>query len=229
MAAVTHDLGQGEIETCLGFRPGLHRYAKARSARLAAIHGDDEGALAPRPVVRIDVGSAEEHPILDGDRVEFAGAHAEEGEALAGIGLRHDADALRIVLGAPETQQRRVQELLPRMRSDGVAEQRLIIAAYEPVGPAVLLVGPAARQVVDGGDVVIDDRLVADRRADNTVAALPERIEQDLEPIGSQDSLLRGIHEASSDELYSTWSIIAHLPVGVKPAGGQILGSRDGH
>jgi len=50
------------------------------------------------------------------------------------------------------------------------------------------------------------------RWADNTVAALPERIEQDLEPIDSQDSLLRGIHEASSDELYSTLSIIAHLP-----------------
>jgi hypothetical protein len=110
------------------------------------------------------------------------------------------------------------------MRSDGVTEQHFVISTDETIMPAILLVGPSTRQVVDGGDVVVDNCLVADGWADNTVAALPERIEQDLEPIDSQDSQLRGIHEASSDELYSTLSIIAHLPVGVKPAGGQILG-----
>ena len=37
--------------------------------------------------------------------------------------------------------------LLPAVRADGVAEQRLVVAAFDPVGAAVLLVGPADREV----------------------------------------------------------------------------------
>lgn len=113
VAAVSHDLGQGEIETCGGFWPSVHGYAKARSARLAAVHGDDEGVLASCTIMWIDVGSTEKYLVLDCDRMKFAGAHADEGEPFTWIGLRHYADALRIMFGAPKTQQRRVQKLLP--------------------------------------------------------------------------------------------------------------------
>ena len=51
----------------------------------AAVHRDDERALAPRLVVRIDVRAMQEHPILNGDRVQLAGAHGEEGVALCAV------------------------------------------------------------------------------------------------------------------------------------------------
>ena len=43
-------------------RAGVHRDAEAGAAGLAAIDRDDEGALAPRLVVRIDIGAAEKAP-----------------------------------------------------------------------------------------------------------------------------------------------------------------------
>ena len=55
MLALDEKLGQREIEAGLGLRPGLHRDAKTGAARLAAIDGDDEGALRAAP------GSADRH------------------------------------------------------------------------------------------------------------------------------------------------------------------------
>ena len=143
-------------------RAGVHRDAEAGAAGLAAVHRDDERALAPRLVVRIDVRALQEHAVLDGDGVQLAGAHAEEGVALAPAPASAvTVDAVGLLLGAPQAQQRRVQEALPGMRADGVAEQRLVVAPLQAVVAAVLLVGPAGRQVGDRRDVVVDDRLIA--------------------------------------------------------------------
>ena len=49
--------------------------------RLAAVHRDDERAFRRVAVVRIDVAGREEDPVLDGDRMQLAGAHGEEGKA----------------------------------------------------------------------------------------------------------------------------------------------------
>ena len=75
------------------------------------------------------------------------------------------------------------------MRPDDVAEQRLVVAARQPVVAAVLLVGDAARQVVDGFNVIVDDRLVADRRTDDTILPLAKRCEQRFDASHSQDGL----------------------------------------
>ncbi len=49
---------------------------------------------------------------------------------------------------------------------------------------ALVLVGPADRQVPGRGDVVVDDRLIAHRRSDHAIAALRQS-EQSLVQAGS--------------------------------------------
>ena len=65
VAVVVEQLGQRDVEAGVGLRAGVHRDAEAGAAGLAAIDGDDEGAVAPGLVVRVDIGPAEEDPVLD--------------------------------------------------------------------------------------------------------------------------------------------------------------------
>ena len=80
-----------------------------------------------------------------------------------------------------------MQEVLPGARADHVAEQRLVLAADEAVGAAVLLVGPASGQVVARRQLVVDDRLIANRRADHGEAAAPQRVEEGVERFAFYD------------------------------------------
>ena len=79
MSAV-EDLGQRQVIPRLGLGAGPHRRAEAGRGGLEAVHRDDERVLPPRGVVGVGVCPAEEHLVLDGDPVEFAGAHADEGQ-----------------------------------------------------------------------------------------------------------------------------------------------------
>ena len=79
MIVAIEQFGQGEVETGLRLRTGLHRDAEAGSAGFAAVHGDEEivlAAAADNPCS--GYGPLDEHPVLNGDRVKFAGAHAEK-------------------------------------------------------------------------------------------------------------------------------------------------------
>ncbi len=67
------------------------------------------------------------------------------------------------------------------MRADGVAEQRRVVAAAQPVVAAVLLVGPARGQVSARAKLVVDDRLLAHRRSHDRVAAGAEGVEEPVE------------------------------------------------
>ncbi len=151
------------------------------------------------------MGAAEEHPILDRDRIQLAGAHADEGEPLGGDGLRHHPHTVGVALGVPQAQHRRMQKFLPRMRTDGIAEKRLVVAAHEPVAPAVLLVGPAPRQIGERDDIVVDDGLVANGRTDHAIAPPPQRVNQRLQPLDRRHGRLGGVHRACLD-LVSTAS-----------------------
>jgi len=55
MSVLLDELGQGQVETGLDLRPGIHRGAKAGAARLTAIDCDDEGAVAPNLVGLVEV------------------------------------------------------------------------------------------------------------------------------------------------------------------------------
>jgi len=61
--------------------------------------------------------------------------------------------------------------------------------------PALLLVGPAARQIGERGDVVVDDRPVAHRRPEDTEAAPLQRIEQHVGAIAGQDAVWNRVHQ----------------------------------
>ena len=69
------------------------------------------------------------------------------------------------------------------MRADDVTEQRFIVAARQAVRAGFLMVGPAGRQIAEGGDFVINDGVVAKRRPDDAIAALAQQVDQILEPL----------------------------------------------
>ncbi len=80
------------------------------------------------------------------------------------------------------------------MRPDRIAEQRIVVAPDQPVMPALLLVGPAARQIGEPGDVVVDDRPVAHRRPEDAEAAPAQGIEERSNAIARQDAEHDGVH-----------------------------------
>ena len=78
VAAVLEHLGEREVVAGGRLRPGVHRDAEAGGGGLAAVDGDDERALAAALVVLVDVAALHEHAVLHRDRVQVAGAHADE-------------------------------------------------------------------------------------------------------------------------------------------------------
>ena len=101
------------------------------------------------------------------------------------------------------------------MRPDGVAEQRLVGAALDAVGAAVLDVGPARRQIGDACDVVEDDRGVAQRRPDDAIAAAGERRDQRLQAV----TVI--IRRCATCAGLSVPSAILFTPSDVRPGGPQ--------
>ena len=71
-----------------------------------------------------------------------------------------------------------------------VAEERAIAPARESVGPRLLRIGPSDRQVVGRGESIVDDRAVADGRANQVVASPLQRLTQHRER-GSLNNLHR--------------------------------------
>ncbi len=62
-------------------RAGAHRGAEAGAAGDGAVDRHDEGLAAPVGVVLVDVGTAAEHLVVDGEGREIAGPYAQEGHA----------------------------------------------------------------------------------------------------------------------------------------------------
>jgi hypothetical protein len=71
-----------------------------------------------------------------------------------------------------------------------VAEHGLVLAREQPVVAAVLLIGQPDRELGAGRDLVADDRLLANRRPDDRIAAGAERVEQ---PSRSQRSMTKPV------------------------------------
>src|SRR5271165_4389779 len=187
MAGLVEELGQRDVEAGVGLRTGSHGHAETGATSLATIGGDDEGPFAPRLIVRVDIGPAEEDAVLDGDRMEVAGAHADECKRRCRLGVVVDGNAVAVLRRPPQADARWVQEFLPGMRADGVAEKGIIGAALDAVSAAVLDVGPASREVGDTLNIVEEDRLIAEGRPDDAVAAPRQRFDQRLEAAAGQD------------------------------------------
>jgi hypothetical protein len=76
-----------------------------------------------------------------------------------------------------------VQKLFPRMLPDGIAKQRVIVAAAEPVSAAILLVCPTAREIGKAHDLVIDDCLIANSRTEDPVSTALQTIDDPLQTV----------------------------------------------
>src|SRR5581483_1496229 len=176
-----------------------HGRAEAGAARLEAIDRDDEEALPPRDVVAIAVSVAHEDAVLDRDRMQLAGTHADERERrLVQRLLLHARESVVVPARAPEAEPRREEPALPRVRPDGVPEQRVVLSAAKPVRACFLLVRPARRERPDAGEVVVDDRAVPDGRAEHAIAARSQRPDQPFEAVDPDDGGARRVHGSAA-------------------------------
>ena len=192
MPAIIHDFGQRDVETGIHFRTGVHGDAEAGRARLAAIHRDDERLLAARAVMRIDIGAAEKHLVLDGDGSELAGPHADEGAGFHLLGRCAHRDVVAIPLRFPKVQNGRMQKFFPALRPHGETEQRIVPPTFEAVAPGFLRIGPPLRQIGGRGDVIIDDGAIPDGRPEHAISVPAKGIEQASEfGHGQNGSVLR--------------------------------------
>jgi hypothetical protein len=189
--SLVDELGEREIETPFGHRARLHRDAETGAARLPALDGDDERLAEPRVVAGIRVGSPDEDVIQDVHRVQLAGARSDEGvPRRAPRGLQEVAQLSALIhAGAPQGDRGRQLVALERVGANGVAEQRLVVAGEKSIPTPVLLVGPADGEIGSHGDLVIDDRTVANRRADDRVAATAQLREERIE-VSALDDLV---------------------------------------
>src|SRR5271157_4412187 len=120
---VLRQLCESEIEAGSRLRSGIHRSAEAVAASQPAIDRQNKQALAPRFVARINELTLEKDFVLNGDRMQFAGAHAEESIIWRGaLFFRQDPHSLSVSRGLRQPLKRRIQELLPGVRADNVAE-----------------------------------------------------------------------------------------------------------
>src|SRR5271168_3656840 len=154
MMVIFDELRQGEVETGLDLWPRIHRDAEAGAARLTAIDCDDEGVVAANPVGLVAKWAREKDPVMDGDRVKLAGAHADKGERLYRFVVFDDREAVPLATGPPEPLDWRMQKAFPGMRPDG------------------LPISPSDRKIIEQRDGVVDDRAVAHGRSDDPVPAV---------------------------------------------------------
>ena len=181
VARSVDQLGQRKVETSIGLRSRPHRSTETGASGLPAVDGDDKGVLPPNPVSLIAIRAIQEDTVLDGDGVEFASAHADESKSRGFRPARRNGNAIVALARGPQRLDRRVQELLPGVGTDGKAEKRIVLATLQMIAPGVLTVGPACRQVPSLRDLVIDYRPVTHSGTQHPIVAGNESLNEFLE------------------------------------------------
>ena len=77
--------------------------------------------------------------------MEFATSRAEKSEFWRRVGIFDEADTVLVPPRPPKAQPIWMKEFFPTVWSDNVTEQRLVIAAGQPVRAGILMVRPAGR------------------------------------------------------------------------------------
>jgi hypothetical protein len=80
-----------------------------------------------------------------------------------------------------------MQEPLPRLRTDGKAEQRIVVAMIQVIPARLLPLGPAHRQVPQALDCVVDNGAVAHGRPQHLTAPAAQRVDQGLQAVACDD------------------------------------------
>jgi hypothetical protein len=172
VAPGVHEFGHRQVEPRIGPRAAPHRRAEAGRARLRALYRDDERAIAPSTVDRIDVLPTGQHLVEDADRAHVARAHAEQGVSRSVPALAGHHGAGRAVR-RPQPRPRRVEHRLPGLGAGGVSERGGVGSLAQPVPARFGLDPPAKRQLGDRGQLGHDDRAVPHRGADHRIPAIP--------------------------------------------------------
>ena len=182
-------LDEGDIEARADLRSGAHRGTEAGPGGLGAVDGHDEGLAAPIGIVLVDVGTAGQDVIVDGQRGQVAGTHAEIGHARRVV---LDVVVGELAAGAarPRDGHRAgVGEGLPRHRR-GREVERLVRAAVAVAADAVatgrLLIDHAGGQIGDGADLVVDDGRVGDGGSHHPTTVLAQQRDEAVELLPRQ-------------------------------------------
>ena len=166
----TSVLGESEVEGMAHRRARAHRVAEAGGHRAAAVHRHDEKLLPPGCVGGIDMLAPHEHTVLNPERLEVAGPHANHGQGrlvVSQILLRPRATRPR------ESGDRfpgRKQKVLERVGAHHVIKGAGLRVEPQPIVAAVLLVEPAGREVMGRSQVAEHHRPVGHLRPHNAVA-----------------------------------------------------------
>src|SRR5579875_3636156 len=147
MVFVSAEFRQSKIIDPRRLWPRLHGDAKTGGTGNRTIDGDDEKGFAPCPVMPVNLRAMCQDAVLNGDGMQIAPPHADESESLIRERRGGNAQSLLGTLGRPEKLGWRVEKFLPGMRAHSIAENGIVVAWNQPVMPAVLFIGPTARQL----------------------------------------------------------------------------------
>ena len=187
MAIGVNKLGEREVKSGYRFWSGFHRDTEACFPRLPAIDRNKKCVLAAHRVRCIRIRSLREHAVLDGNCVQLASTHADEGKFGRRAGSALHSYAVLVFAHCPQSLDGPVEKAFPGLRPHRKSEQRVIVAPIELIASWRLTVGPAGRQISEACDSVIDDRAVSYRRSDYFMV-FRERVEQRLQRVTRDDS-----------------------------------------
>src|SRR6516164_1116376 len=188
VAAAFQGFGQRQVEPERGLGPRLHRHAEAGPSRLSAVDRDNDRSFSSGLISGVHMLPVEEHPILDRDGVQLAGANADERKLgwLLAI-LRDLKPAIARAVGLPQPRGGRKQKLLPRVGTHSVAKQGPVGPGLEAVGPPILLVGPPRGEIGGRPDLVVNDRAIPHGGAHQPVVSATKGREERLETVRGKD------------------------------------------
>src|SRR5437868_3345869 len=116
----------------------------------------------------------QEDGILNGDSVQLTRTDTNKGVFGRLMVFRCRLKATSLALRLPQTDNGRMEKLLPGVRSDRIAEPGCIGTLFETIGTAILFVSISDGQVSDRGQCIIDYGIVTNRRSHNGVSFVAE-------------------------------------------------------
>jgi hypothetical protein len=182
-------LGEEDVVAAADLRPGPHRGTEARARGCGALDGDDERGGSAGTVVLVRELAPQEDPVLRLEGRDLAGSDSQEGQRRR---IRHgllEAEAAA-AMSRGDRQVGRERKPLPGRRAHVVAEDALIALVLQAIASGRLFVVPAGRQSRCRLDLVVDDRAVSDRGADDSSARFAKAIDQGAEIRAGKEPLL---------------------------------------
>lgn len=148
MTASIKDFRQSQVEAGCRFGAGIHGGAKTVPPGLRAVHGNPKGLLPPSSIDRVEMLFLQEDFVLNGDGMQLAWPNTYKGirwwvfcrqDGLQALARLDDAEKLDI---------RWMQELLPGIHSNVIAEECTIPSIEQAAFSPALFVAHSVRQII---------------------------------------------------------------------------------